>query len=145
MNSEECTCHLGHPPCSYCTDTPLEEEEEEEQMDNNPLDQLFAEFWSEYGKEYNKPKTKGVGEFLFYFTMSEETFKDLYNHPENKPSRQQGTYIYSGAYNFFKLKLKVMGRLINNVGGYWQVPIAQADLPKGKVFLRKIGKEEKCQ
>ena len=24
-----CTCHMGHPPCGYCTDKPSEEEYEE--------------------------------------------------------------------------------------------------------------------
>lgn len=25
----ECTCHLGHPPCSFCTGVDLEEDEAE--------------------------------------------------------------------------------------------------------------------
>jgi len=100
-------------------------------MDTNPLQQLFNEFLTEFNDT--------EGDFLFYFEMSIETRSALLAIPPLY--KQKGVSIYPYKYyggHYAGLDIhKVIGRLVCNLGSYWQIPIIQADLPKGKVFLRR--------
>lgn len=97
-------------------------------MENiNPLALLFEEFLREYRKHNN-----GIDNFLFYFEMSKETLSSLCDLP-----RLVHYKIEQKTYNFNIPNKIVIGRLFVNTYGYWQIPIVEAPLPKGKVFLRK--------